>query len=149
MDNKPCQDQIYFPNELSLFPKVNFHSVVFFPSLNYWAWIVLFSPTPTPSLALFFERMVEYCICDNFQTILRSSSIPTSRSCLPFTKIMRLSSIHAYFMSSSCYINWGRLQFTNKLRLSSLYKQIEVVFHLQNKFMSSSIFQNELRSSSF
>jgi hypothetical protein len=41
---------------------VNFHSVVFFPSLNYWACIILFSPTSTPSLAFFFGRMVEYFI---------------------------------------------------------------------------------------
>jgi hypothetical protein len=53
VENKPCPYQIYFPNELSIFPKVNFHSVVFFPSLC----IIFFSPTSTPSLALFFFQL--------------------------------------------------------------------------------------------
>jgi hypothetical protein len=31
-----------FQIKLSLFPKVNFHSVVFFTSVNYWACIILY-----------------------------------------------------------------------------------------------------------
>ena len=122
----------------SLFPKVNFHSVVFFPSLNYWACIILFSLSSTPSLALFCERMVEYCIWQHFKKILRSSSVSKSRSCLPYTTIMRLSSIQTYFMSSSCYINWGRLQFTNKLRLLSSSAQAPALAGLSQLYNHSS-----------